>query len=83
MTVRYEEVPVTLADGTVVSLRRPTYGVDDPAYGPLHPDVMLSPRVAPQMIGLGLLEAIPAAEILARADPGMPMATGFRAARTS
>jgi CxxC motif-containing protein (DUF1111 family) len=30
---------------------------------------MLSPRVAPQMIGLGLLEAIPAADILALADP--------------
>jgi CxxC motif-containing protein (DUF1111 family) len=30
---------------------------------------MLSPRVAPQMIGLGLLEAIPAADILAGADP--------------
>ena len=29
---------------------------------------MLSPRVAPQMIGLGLLEAIPAADILALAD---------------
>jgi CxxC motif-containing protein (DUF1111 family) len=33
------------------------------------PGVMLSPRVAPQMIGLGLLEAIPAADILAHADP--------------
>ena len=30
---------------------------------------MFSPRVAPQMIGLGLLEAIPAADILANADP--------------
>ena len=30
---------------------------------------MLSPRVAPQMIGLGLLEAVPAADILALADP--------------
>ena len=30
---------------------------------------MLSPRVAPQRIGLGLLEAIPAADILALADP--------------
>ncbi len=29
---------------------------------------MLSPRVAPQMIGLGLLEAIPAADILAAVD---------------
>ena len=39
------------------------------AYGPLHPDAMLSPRVAPQLIGLGLLEAIPTADILALADP--------------
>ncbi|MEM9756599.1 MAG: di-heme oxidoredictase family protein, partial [Pseudomonadota bacterium] len=38
-------------------------------YGPLHPDAMLSPRVAPPMIGLGLLEAIPAEDILALADP--------------
>lgn len=30
---------------------------------------MISPRVAPQMIGLGLLEAIPAEDILAGADP--------------
>ena len=30
---------------------------------------MLSPRVAPQMIGLGLLEQIPAEDILAQADP--------------
>ena len=34
------------------------------------PDVQLSPRVAPQMIGLGLLEAVPEADILALADPG-------------
>ena len=39
------------------------------AYGPFHPDAMLSPRVAPQLIGLGLLEAIPTADILALADP--------------
>ena len=30
---------------------------------------MISPRVAPQMIGLGLLEAVPEADILALADP--------------
>lgn len=70
MVVTYTEVPVALADGTTVSLRQPTYAVADPAYGPLAPDVMLSPRLAPQMIGLGLLEAIPAAEILAHADDG-------------
>lgn len=69
MDVSYTEQPVTLADGTTVSLRAPTYGLADPAYGAPHPDLMLSPRVAPQMIGLGLLEAIPAADILALADP--------------
>jgi CxxC motif-containing protein (DUF1111 family) len=69
MAIRWTEVPVTLADGTIVSLRRPEYGVEDASYGPLHPDTQFSPRVAPQMIGLGLLEAIPAADILGHADP--------------
>jgi CxxC motif-containing protein (DUF1111 family) len=67
--IDYQEVPVELADGTVVKLRKPTYSVADPAYGPLHPETMLSPRIAPQMIGLGLLEAIVERDILARADP--------------
>ena len=67
--ITYEEEIVTLADGTHVSLRHPTYDAADLGYGQLHPDAMLSPRVAPQMIGLGLLEAIPAADILASADP--------------
>lgn len=69
LDITYREEPVTLADGTEVSLRHPTYRAADLGYGPLHPDAMLSPRVAPQMIGMGLLEAIPAADILALADP--------------
>ncbi len=69
LEITYEEEIVTLADGVQVSLRHPTYVAADLGYGPLHPDAMLSPRVAPQMIGLGLLEAIPAADILAGADP--------------
>jgi CxxC motif-containing protein (DUF1111 family) len=68
MTIAYATLPVTLADGVTVTLRAPTYAIADPAYGSLPPDLMLSPRVAPQMIGLGLLEAIPAAGILARQD---------------
>ena len=43
--------------------------VADLAYGPLHPETHARPRVAPPMIGLGLLEAIPEADILALADP--------------
>lgn len=67
--ITYNEEVVTLADGIRVSLRHPTYAAASLGYGPLHPDAMLSPRVAPQMIGLGLLEAIPAVDILANADP--------------
>ena len=69
MVITYEEQPVELAGGEMASLRKPAYSVGDPGYGPLHPEVMLSPRVTPQMIGLGLLEAIAAADILAGADP--------------
>ncbi|MEM7440263.1 MAG: di-heme oxidoredictase family protein [Pseudomonadota bacterium] len=69
LSVTYTDVPVTLSDGTVITLRQPSYSASKLGYGPLHPDAMLSPRVAPQMIGLGLLEAVPAADILANADP--------------
>ncbi len=68
MHIDYKEMPVTLADGSVVSLRNPTYSIEGLKYGPLHPDTMLSPRVAPPMIGVGLLEAIPEADIRAKAD---------------
>jgi CxxC motif-containing protein (DUF1111 family) len=33
-------------------------------------DVLLSPRTAPQMIGLGLLEAVAESDVLSAADPG-------------
>jgi CxxC motif-containing protein (DUF1111 family) len=69
MRIDWREVPVTLGDGTTVTLREPAYSVEGAGHGALHPDTLLSPRVAPQMIGLGLLEAIPAADILALADP--------------
>lgn len=69
MVIDYADVPVTLGDGTIVTLRSPSYSVADLGYGPMADDVMLSPRVAPQMIGLGLLEAIAPEDILAKADP--------------
>ncbi|MGE0715603.1 MAG: di-heme oxidoredictase family protein [Alphaproteobacteria bacterium] len=67
--VTYAETPVRLADGTHIRLRRPTYRVRDLAYGPLDPRAMISPRVAPPLIGLGLVEMIPEAAIAALADP--------------
>jgi CxxC motif-containing protein (DUF1111 family) len=69
MRIDYADVPVTLAGGKVVTLRRPTYSITNLAYGPLHPKVMMSPRIAPPMIGLGLVEAIPEADLRANADP--------------
>jgi CxxC motif-containing protein (DUF1111 family) len=51
------------ADGTPIALEAPTYHLDPEA------DLALSPRVAPQMVGLGLIEAIAEEDILAHADP--------------
>jgi CxxC motif-containing protein (DUF1111 family) len=67
--IDYAEEPVTLAGGKTVNLRRPHYRIERLAYGPLADQIMLSPRVAPQMIGLGLLELVPEDQILAHADP--------------
>lgn len=69
MAIAHEEEAVTLAGGEVVTLRRPSYRVVDLNYGPLHPETMISPRLTPPMIGVGLLEAVPEADILAAADP--------------
>lgn len=69
LAVSWTEEPFTFPDGETVSLLRPDWRIDDPRYGPLGDGVMLSPRIAPQMIGLGLVEAIPAADILANEDP--------------
>jgi CxxC motif-containing protein (DUF1111 family) len=67
--VRYREQTVQLADGTEVVLRQPMVEVQDLSQGPLAAETSLSARIAPQMIGLGLIEAIPAMDILANADP--------------
>lgn len=67
--IAYVEVPGSFADGTPFSLRRPTYTIEELGYGPLHPDVQLSPRTAPFLVGLGLLEAVPEETILGLADP--------------
>ena len=69
MIVRYHELPGKFRDGEPYSLRAATYKIGGLAYGPLHPEVMLSPRVAPVIVGMGLLEAIPETAILALADP--------------
>ncbi|MFL1525385.1 di-heme oxidoredictase family protein [Pseudomonas sp. O230] len=65
--VDYTPVPVRFKDGTEVELRKPTLQMTQLNYGPMHPDTRFSARVAPPMIGLGLLEAIPEDALLANA----------------
>lgn len=66
--LRYERIEGQYADGSPYTLEKPRYHLRNLAYGPMAPDVMVSPRIAPQVIGLGLLEAIPETEILANAQ---------------
>ncbi len=67
--VSYEEVPGEYGDGEGYSLRSPLYSFENLAFGPMSEDVMFSPRVAPAMVGLGLLEAISQEDVEALADP--------------
>ncbi len=63
------EVPGAYEDGEPYALRRPVLELRDLGYGAMHPETMTSMRVAPAVYGLGLLEAIPEADLLALADP--------------
>jgi CxxC motif-containing protein (DUF1111 family) len=67
MTSQWRELPVKLNGGQTVNLRQPRYGVAELGYGPMHKEVMLSPRIASPMLGLGLLAAIHPDDILANA----------------
>ncbi|QEE49804.1 c-type cytochrome [Flavobacterium alkalisoli] len=66
--ITYQIITETFADGTTVELQKPIYTINNLGYGPLASGVMFSPRIANQIIGLGLLEAVPEATILGFAD---------------
>lgn len=68
LNIEYTERAVSL-EGDSVTLRHPHYQIVDLGYGKMDPSVMISPRVAPPMIGLGLLAAIDEADLLAQEDP--------------
>ncbi len=71
VALQWTERAVTLNDGEIVSLRSPKLRLERLAYGPLGAEVMLSLRLAPPLIGMGLLEAVPdeAIEQLAAREP--------------
>ena len=67
--ITWQATPGRYGDGEAFELLAPRYDLRELAYGPLGDDVVLGGRVAPHLVGLGLLEAIPAAALRAQADP--------------
>lgn len=66
--ISYTPMVVNYPDGTSVSLQNPEYSFIDLNYGAMASNVQISPRVANQMIGLGLLDAIPENTLLGYVD---------------
>jgi len=67
--VTYTEEAGYYDDGTQYSLRVPHYTFYNLGYGAMPANFLFSPRVAPQLPGLGLLEAVDEGTILSFADP--------------
>jgi CxxC motif-containing protein (DUF1111 family) len=71
VALQWVDRTVTLEVGEAVTLRAPILRLSNLAFGPLANDVMFSLRLAPPLIGMGLLEAVPddAIERLAAREP--------------
>jgi CxxC motif-containing protein (DUF1111 family) len=65
----YTEISVRYPDGSMINLRKPDYSMINP-YSPLPSSYMLSPRLAPRLVGMGLLEKIPESTIISFIDDG-------------
>lgn len=67
VTVTYETISGTYADGNIYELQKPTYSFSNEQFGSLA-GVETSPRVAQQTIGMGLISALPDSQILQHED---------------
>jgi len=79
-SIAWEEIDGRYADGEAYRLRRPRVGFEALAFGPLGRETATSLRVAPALVGMGLLEAVPAAEILRWAAANRDHPDGVRGA---
>ena len=66
--VAYREREASFADGETIVLRRPEVRLAEMQFGDPDASTMLSLRIAPAMVGLGLLEAVPEAALIAIAE---------------
>lgn len=67
VSISYTDLPVTYPDGSTVTLQKPAYTLQN-SYIPLPAGYMTSPRLAPRLVGMGLLENIPESTILSFVD---------------
>lgn len=68
VNIQYEIIQGQYPDGSLYSLRKPIYSFSDWTYGDIESNFDFSPRIATQLVGLGLLEAISEEDILANED---------------
>lgn len=70
LKITYEPLPGTFPDGEAYRLQQPHYQITlSPANPKLEHNLLMSPRLAPPVFGLGLLEAIPDDRLRELADP--------------
>jgi CxxC motif-containing protein (DUF1111 family) len=69
VAIAWQDTVGAYGDGTPYTLRRPVFTVTLADGSPLPADVLVSPRVPPPVFGLGLLEAVPDADLARMEDP--------------
>ncbi|MCJ8319191.1 MAG: hypothetical protein MJK12_06135 [Colwellia sp.] len=68
LEINYEKITGEFLDGTEYELLKPSYQLTDLAYGELAENIGLSPRLAPNIFGAGLLDAIRDEDLLSQED---------------
>ena len=70
--IKYENITITYPDGKSVILKKPLQGVEyqlkNLQYGKIHRKVSITNRLAPALVGLGLLEQLTDEQILKNED---------------
>jgi CxxC motif-containing protein (DUF1111 family) len=76
--LHYHIIQRTYPDGTLWTIRQPSYELTHLNYGALASDIVIKPRLAPALFGVGLLEAVSA-----RPGQASPGRFGWQAAALS
>lgn len=69
MEVKIEFLRGKYPDGTSFEIRKPHFHAKNLRFGEFEKEVSVSPRMAPQLVGMAMIDAIDEKEILAKADP--------------